>query len=141
MRCILYLLKSCWLFWDRAQNMLIFGRRCSTPFNFLQIANTQKMKYWKGWNLSLFWTIRYTEMCWKWGQRFSDHFIFCFLTFSITWFSWRLLSCAILELRNRKIVELKLEKQTKSVLDWLISGFDIIACASGKTHLSRLHCS
>ena len=30
-RCIIYFSKSCWLFWDRAQNMLIFGRRCSTP--------------------------------------------------------------------------------------------------------------
>ena len=23
----------CWVFWDRAQNMLIWGRRCSTPLN------------------------------------------------------------------------------------------------------------
>ena len=31
MGCIFYLSKSCSLFWDRAQNMLIFDRRCSTP--------------------------------------------------------------------------------------------------------------
>ena len=29
-RCICYI-SRCWLFWDRAQNMLIRGRRCSTP--------------------------------------------------------------------------------------------------------------
>ena len=29
-RCICYFSKHCWLFWDRAQN-IIFGRRCSTP--------------------------------------------------------------------------------------------------------------
>ena len=31
MRCVIYISKCCWLFWDRAQNMLIFGRRCNTP--------------------------------------------------------------------------------------------------------------
>ena len=30
-RCICYCSRRCWLFWDRAQNMLIFGRRCSNP--------------------------------------------------------------------------------------------------------------
>ena len=30
-RCIIYFSKSCWLFWDREQNMLIFGRKCSAP--------------------------------------------------------------------------------------------------------------
>ena len=30
-RCIGYFSKSCWLFWDRAQNIPIFGRRGSTP--------------------------------------------------------------------------------------------------------------
>ena len=32
-RCIIYFSKSCWLSWDRAQNMLIFGRRCSIPLS------------------------------------------------------------------------------------------------------------
>ena len=38
-RCILYFSKSCWLFWVRAQNMLIFGRRCSTPLK-MQLASS-----------------------------------------------------------------------------------------------------
>ena len=30
----LFFKKICWLFWDRAQNMLIFGRRCSIPVRY-----------------------------------------------------------------------------------------------------------
>ena len=30
-RCMCYFSKRCWLFWDRAKNMKIFGRRCSSP--------------------------------------------------------------------------------------------------------------
>ena len=39
-RCIIYFSKSCWLFWDTAQNMLIFGKRCSTPLSILKPENS-----------------------------------------------------------------------------------------------------
>ena len=69
-RCICYF-SRCWLYWDRAQNMLIWGRRCSTPLKEKEKSKSSKTSNWFAIFISLWNSIRIHVHCYYFHYRLA----------------------------------------------------------------------
>ena len=138
------LFSRCWLFWDRAQNMLIFGRRCSTPLS--EKTSDSKCTTSQLYNNSHLMSRSANAWCWMIFGAYC--FILCVSKWWYIWyqFNWTsLLFLNTLSIMNHKLKfwRYKASKRGRDCLDtqyYWSSGSWVGSCVfKGRYKLKFLH--